>query len=178
MNARRFLGMIGLGLGVALTLSACSGNDGLRQLNTPRTGPDEFKVLPAKPLLEPDSLTTLPLPTPGGANRTDQVPAADAVVALGGRASALQPADGIPSADATLVRQASRHGVTPNIRADLAQEDADFRKRKGRFTNIRIVKVDRYNQAYEEFALNPFAEAERFRKLGLRTPAAPPSTPQ
>lgn len=178
MNARRFLGMIGVGFGVALTLSACSGNDGLRQLNKPKTGPDEFRVLPAKPLLEPDSFTTLPLPTPGGANRTDQVPAADAVVALGGRASALESASGIPSGDTALVRQASRHGVTPNIREELAVEDADFRKRRGRFTNIRIVKVDRYKQAYEEFALDPFAEAERFRKLGLRTPAAPPSTPQ
>lgn len=178
MNARQLLGRIGLGLGMALALSACAANDGLRQLNASKTGPDEFKVLPAKPLEEPESYSTLPLPTPGGANRTDQVPVADAVVALGGRASALEPASGIPSGDAALVRQASRHGVTPDIRANLAEEDALFRKRKARFTNIRIVPVDRYNQAYEKFALDPFAEAERFRKSGLRTPAAPPSTPQ
>ena len=68
--------------------------------------------------------------------------------------------------------------MTPNIRQVLAESDAEFRKRKSRFTNIRIVPVDRYNQAYAQFALNPFKEAERFRRAGIRTPSAPPPTNQ
>ena len=53
MNPQRILqiiGRVGTGLGLGLLVAACSGNDGLRQLNTPRTGPDEFRVLPSKPL--------------------------------------------------------------------------------------------------------------------------------
>lgn len=169
---------LGLALGLSLTLAACSGSDGLRQLNRPPTGPDEFKVVPAKPLSEPESYTFLPVPTPGATNRTDPTPTADAVVELGGSAAALQPAASIPARDGAIVNYSSRYGVTPNIRQVLAESDAEFRNRKARFTNIRIVPVDRYNQAYQQFALNPFAEADRFRRAGIRTPSAPPPTNQ
>ena len=162
-------------LGLALSLAACSGDGGLRELDSNKAGPDEFDVLPLKPLAEPDSYTTLPVPTPGGVNRADVQPNADAVVALGGRPSALAESGGIPSSDAALVRQAGRYGTTPDIRAELAEADAAFRKRQARFTNIRLVPVDRYAQAYRRETLDPYAEAERFRKLGIRTPAAPPS---
>ncbi|WP_428926718.1 DUF3035 domain-containing protein [Marinibacterium sp. SX1] len=181
MNPQRILqiiGRVGTGLGLGLLVAACSGNDGLRQLNTPRTGPDEFRVLPSKPLQEPDSYTFLPVPTPGGGNRTDPSPDSDAVVALGGSAAALDASQGVPSRDGAIVTYSSRYGVTANIRQVLAEADAAFRKRKGRFTNIRIVPVDRYNQAYEEFALDPFAEAERFRRAGIPTPSSPPRSPQ
>lgn len=165
---------LGLALGLGLMLCACSGNDGLRQLNTPERGPDEFRVLPSKPLEAPESYTFLPVPTPGAGNRTDQNPSADAVAALGGNPAALVPGNGIPSGDNAIVTYSSRYGVTANIRQVLAESDAEFRKRKGRFTNIRIVPVDRYNQAYEEFALDPFSEASRWRRAGIRTPSAPP----
>ncbi len=161
-------------LGLVLAVAACSGNPGLRTLNDDKDGPDEFKILPVKPLAEPESYSALPVPTPGGANRADPTPNSDALVALGGRPSAAVASGGIPSSDGALVRQTTRYGVTPGIREELAIEDADFRRRQSRFTQIRIVPVDRYQQAYRSYALDPFAEAERFRKLGIRTPAAPP----
>ncbi|MAC77998.1 MAG: hypothetical protein CML66_08020 [Rhodobacteraceae bacterium] len=177
MNPQRILRGIGLGLGLGLVLSACSGNDGLRQLNRPPRGPDEFKVLPSKPLQEPDSYTFLPAPTPGGANRTDPTPDADAVAALGGNAAAVRSTT-VPGRDGTIVNYANRYGLTPNIRQELADEDAQFRRRQGRFTNIRLVPVDRYNQAYERYSLDPFAEADRFRNAGIRVPANPPEKAQ
>jgi hypothetical protein len=65
-------------------------------------------------------------------------------------------------------------GVQPGIRGTLAQSDAEFRKRKGRFTQFRIVPVDRYSQAYQRQTLDAHSEAERWRKAGGRTPSYPP----
>ncbi|MEM8730280.1 MAG: DUF3035 domain-containing protein [Pseudomonadota bacterium] len=178
MQRRTTMRRMTTGLCLAVLLGACSGKDGLRELNTPRNGPDEFRVLPAKPLQAPESYTFLPVPTPGAANLTDQNPDADAVDALGGNAASLQAASGVPSRDGAVVNYSSRYGVTPDIRGVLAEADADFRKRKGRFTGIRIVPVDRYRQAYEVYALDPFAESERFRRAGILVPASPPRNAQ
>jgi hypothetical protein len=72
-----------------VTLAACGGK-GDPQLMNLRTGqgPDEFAIVPPKALEMPESLADLPEPTPGGFNRTDQTPEADAAVALGGKPSA------------------------------------------------------------------------------------------
>ncbi len=159
-------------LTVTMTLGGCASN-GLRQLDAPRTGPDEFLILPSKPLTAPQDFDVLPTPTPGGTNLTDRNPMADAVVALGGRASALEY-NGVPASDAALVAQASRFGVPADIRASLAEADAQFRKRQAWLTNIRLFPVDRYEQAYRRQALDPFAEAARFRGAGIGTPSSPP----
>ena len=82
----------------------------------------------------------------------------------------------VRASDGALVRHASRNGVDPNIRADLAERDAKFRKRKARLTQFRIVPVDRYDQAYKRQALNAEAEAARWRRAGARTPSSPPAT--
>ena len=161
-------------LGLSLAVSACSGNNGLRALNRSKDGPDEFKILPVKPLEAPSNYTALPVPTPGGVNRTDPSPNADAVAALGGRPSAIVPGDKIPTSESALLQQASRYGVTPDIREELATADADFRRRQGRWTGLSIVPVDRYSQVYEREAMDPYAEAKRFLKLGIQVPAAPP----
>lgn len=160
---------------VAVTgLAGCS-NKGLRDLSDDGPGPDEFMILPVKPLSVPDSFAVLPTPTPGGGNLVDPNPTADAVVALGGRASALDPNAGIPGADAALVTASSRYGVPADTRASLAQSDAEFRKRQARLSSFRLFRVDRYNQAYRREALDPFAEEKRFRRAGFDTPSAPPS---
>lgn len=153
-------------------LAACS-DKGLRVIRAPGPGPDEFAVLPVKPLTAPQDYAVLPAPTPGGTNLTDPTPVADAVEALGGRASALQPG-AVPSSDAALVRTASRYGVPANTREVLAQEDADFRRRKGRLANIRLFKVDRYGEVYNNQAINPYATEEAFRRAGRETPSSPP----
>ena len=108
---------------------------------------------------------------PGQANLTDRSAVAEGVAAFGGR---LDTSTGIPAGDAALVQHAGRMGVQPGIRASLAQSDAEFRKRKGRFTQFRIVPVDRYSQAYKSQILDAHNEAERWRNAGGRTPSYPP----
>ena len=149
-----------------LALAAC--DDG-RLMNVRTTGsPDEFAILPGKPLGRPESYSSLPPPTPGGANRTDPTPLGDAVAALGGN-----PAGGVAGGD--VVAYASRYGRDPAIRQELAEADAAFRARnQGRILE-RAFNVNVYYQAYEPFALDQEREADRFRRAGVPVPAAPPS---
>ncbi|MEM6888960.1 MAG: DUF3035 domain-containing protein [Pseudomonadota bacterium] len=151
-------------------LAACA-NTGLRDLRQPGPGPDEFIIEPKKPLQTPQNLTALPQPTPGAANLTDNDPVGDAIVALGGRPNS---GGGIPASDAALVGSATRFGVTPDIRQQLDETDAEFRRRQARLANIRIFPEDRYNQAYERESLNPTSTAEQWRRAGAQTPSYPP----
>lgn len=156
-------------VGLAVVLSGCAPR-GLMDIRSTGEGPDEFLIMPAKPLEMPQNLAALPPPTPGGTNRTDQNPVGDAMIALGGRPSE----GGVPSADAALVTQVSRYGVEPNIRTSLAESDAEFRRRQSRGTRIRLFPVDRYSQAYRREALNPFEQTAGARSVGLQTPTSPP----
>jgi len=51
-----------------LTLAACAGDRGLRDLRTNGGGPDEFRVQPMGQLVMPSDVTNLPTPTPGQTN--------------------------------------------------------------------------------------------------------------
>jgi hypothetical protein len=157
---------------MTLTLTACA-NTGLRDLRTNSAGPDEFLIRPAKALESPANYNELPTPTSGQANLTDRSATNEGIVAFGGRPTS--PDAGIPASDGALVQHVSRRGVDPNIRSDLAEADAKFRKRKARLTQIRIVPVDRYDQAYRREALNAPTEAAKWRRAGARTPSAPPT---
>ena len=64
--------------------------------------------------------------------------------------------------------------MNPAIREELATEDARFRKNQSRFTKIRIIRVDRYNQAYRKQRLDAYKEAARWRAAGANVPSAPP----
>jgi hypothetical protein len=157
-----------------MTLSAC-GNGGqvpqLMNLRSPTNGPDEFSVLPAKPLELPEDLTALPEPTPGGGNLTDPDPRGDAIAALGGSPNA---AGGIPAGDAGLANYAGRNGVSADIRATLAAEDLAFRKRSNARLLERIFDLNVYYRAYDRQSLDQHAELARWRRAGARTPSAPP----
>lgn len=155
-----------------LFLAACE-NKGLRQIQPRGNGPDEFIIVPAKPLEQPESFSALPEPTPGGFNRTDQRPLEDSVAALGGQRTS--PNAPIPGSDGALINHASRFGRDANIRATLAAADAQFRKRQSRLTQIRIIQEDSYAQAYRREAIRPARVAEQFRRAGIPTPTAPPS---
>ncbi len=157
---------------IPLTLAACAST-GLRDLRTNSSGPDEFSVAPVKALEAPANYSTLPAPTPGQANLTDRSAINEGITAFGGRPEAAGA--GIPASDGALVQQASRLGVTPGVRQTLAETDAQFRKRKARFTQFRIVPTDRYSQAYRRETLNAENEAARWRRAGARTPSSPPS---
>ncbi|SLN63331.1 hypothetical protein PSA7680_03340 [Pseudoruegeria aquimaris] len=164
----------------ALTLlSACGGSDyGLMNIRSEDGTPDEFGILPTKPLETPESFASLPTPTPGGTNLVDPTPKSDAVAALGGNPSALAEGRGIASSDGGMVRYASRYGVTPDIRSVLAQEDAEFRKGKGPLLFERWVGKSVYFEAYRSQALDQTAELQRFRRAGVKTPSAPPELAQ
>ena len=78
---RKPLGAIVL---IGLVVVAGCSKRGLRDLQPTGPGPDEFMILPNKPLTAPKDYEVLLAPTPGGANLVDPQPKADAVVALGG----------------------------------------------------------------------------------------------
>lgn len=170
---QRALGIIVLALAVGV--AGCS-KKGLMDLRSSTNGPDEFMILPNKPLEQPQEYSSLPQPTPGGANLVDPNPKAEAVAALGGRPATLD-AQGIPASDSALVAQVSRNGVPRDIRTTLAEADAKFRKRQARGTRIRLFPVDRYRQAYRRSALKPFDVTEQFRRSGFQTPSSPPERP-
>jgi hypothetical protein len=166
------LAMIGL-IG-AVAVSGCVQKE-LRDIRSTGTGPDEFLILPPKPLTAPTDYAALPVPTPGGGNLTDTNPQAEAVAALGGKPSALVPGTSIPASDSGLVTASSRYGVAADVRQTLASEDAAFLKRKRRGGKIKIAPVDRYEQIYSKQTLDPFAANAAFRRAGVATPSAPPA---
>ncbi|NHB75744.1 DUF3035 domain-containing protein [Rhodobacter calidifons] len=155
-----------------ISLAAC-GDKGDPQLMNLRSGPgpDEFAIVPPKPLEMPKNLADLPEPTPGGPNRTDRDPEAEAVVALGGRPSA---AGGIPAADSALYAHAARFGVDGGIRATLASEDLQWRRDNSGRILERLFNVNVYYKAYRKQRLDQQAELARWRALGVRNPSAPP----
>ncbi|MDS9466682.1 DUF3035 domain-containing protein [Paracoccus sp. MBLB3053] len=156
-----------------LGLAACSTDPHLMNTSAGRSSPDEFAILPTKPLSMPPDLNVLPSPTPGGSNITDPTPESDAVAALGGNPAALS-AQGIGSADAALVNQASRFGRDPAIRITTAREDLEWRSRHSRRLLEILARTDVYYRAYEPMTLDSWAEQERWRPTGVQLPAAPP----
>ncbi|AXI40988.1 DUF3035 domain-containing protein [Sulfitobacter sp. SK011] len=157
---------------IPLTLAACAST-GLRDLRTNSSGPDEFRVAPVKALEAPNSYASLPPPTPGQANLTDRSALNEGIAAFGGRPEAA--GGGIPASDGALVQHASRLGVTPGVRQQLAETDADFRRRKARLTQYRIFPTDNYAKVYRRQTLNAEVEAARWRRAGARTPSSPPA---
>jgi Protein of unknown function (DUF3035) len=158
-----------------LMLVACG--DRTPELMNLRTGdgPDEFGIVPPKGLVMPESLSELPAPTPGGSNRTDRNAEDEAILALGGKPSA---AGGIPAGDSVLYSQAARFGVEAGIRETLAAEDLQWRRDNNGRVLERLFNVNVYYKAYRDQSLDQQAELARWRKLGLKTPSAPPRKPK
>lgn len=159
---------------VLLALAACGNRDGgpsLMNVRSTTSGPDEFGIIPPRALDMPEDLSALPDPTPGGANRTDRDPQAEAVAALGG---AIGPRDGVNSAHAGLYAYAARYGVTAGIRETLAAEDLEYRRSNDGRLLERLFSVNVYFKAYAPMALDQQAELWKWRRAGVRTPSAPP----
>lgn len=157
-------------LGVVLGLGGCGEGGFAGGLRAAGAGasPDEFLVLPTRPLQMPDDLSTLPPPTPGTANRVDIDPRAEAVAGLTGRPGPAGTASG-----AALVARAGP--VDPQIRRVLAVEDAQVRQgNRGRLLE-RLFSSDRERLIYRDTTLDAPAEFERLRALGVAVPPAPPS---
>ena len=168
------MGKIGLVFLVLLGLSACGGGrPGMLNLRGDKQGPDEFSVLPGKPLQTPGDYASLPPPTPGGSNITDPTPNADAVAALGGNPAALS-ATGLPASDGALLNYSRRHGVEASVRAQLAAADAERREGTGLIPTFGNLGNARYYRLYSRESLDQALELERLRALGIKTPSAPP----
>lgn len=167
-NAGKLAGIAMLCVG----LTACGEPEqpSLMNIASNTSSPDEFSVLPGKPITVPRDLASLPTPTPGGANLTDPTPRNDAIAALGGRPSR---ADG-PIREGDLVTYASRYGVDPSIRQTLATEDLQFRRDNNGRILERLMNVNVYFREYADQALDQHLELERFRRAGIRTVSAPP----
>ena len=157
--------LIGLAL---LTLAACGGGGTGLHGGSTTAGPDEFAVTPAMPLEMPPTLD-LPPPAPGAGNRADIDPQAQLAAALGGR-----PGAGV-AGDGALIAFVSRNGIDPSIRQVLADEDARFRRARGRLTILNPFARSRYFRVYAGQALDAHAEMARFRAAGIATPSAPPA---
>ena len=162
-----------LWLMLALGLAACGGvrDDPrpLMSLRSPHDGPDEFAILPTKPLEMPKDFAALPEPEPGARNRVDPAPLDDAVIALGGR-------PGAGGNDAALVAAAGRNGVAGGIREQLAAEDAAFRGRNSPRLLERLFGASAYHRVYGTQTLRPDPELDRWRRANARTPSVPPVT--
>ena len=156
-----------------LLLAACSTDPHLMSVTSDSNGPDEFGIVPTKPLQMPEDLNVLPAPTPGGSNITDATPMGDAVAALGGNPAQLST-QGIGASDGGLVNYASRLGRDPAIRQLTAQEDLEWRSRNGRRVLEVLARSNVYYRAYEPMTLDSWAEQERWRPTGVLLPAAPP----
>ena len=155
-------------------LAACADRDREPQLlNIRSSTPDEFAILPTKPLEQPADYASLPEPTPGGRNLVDPTPNEDAVAVLGGNPAALART-GVPAGDGGLLSYAGRFGVTPGIRSELAAADLEYRRRNDGRLLERLFNVNVYFRAYKPLSLDQHVELERWRRAGVRTPSAPP----
>jgi hypothetical protein len=141
---------------------------GLRSAGVAAT-PDEFMVLPTKPLELPDNLAARPLPPPttGSANRVDQNPRAEALVGLTGR-----PAAATASGEALVARVGPGE---PGIRATLAAEDSVYRRENRGLFFERLFSRDQEALTYRGMTLDAGAEFELLRSQGVRQPPAPPT---
>ncbi|KAF0676577.1 DUF3035 domain-containing protein [Profundibacterium mesophilum] len=161
----------GVALAMALLAGCGGGEPRLMSFSGSGSGPDEFAILPGKPLELPPPAAPLPVPVPGGANLADPTPQADAVAALGGSRAALA---GGAITDQALIAHAGRNGIDGNIRGELASRDLDYRRRNDGRLLERLFGVNVYLRAYEPQSLDQYGELERLRASGIRTPAAPP----
>lgn len=167
MRARRAIAAATLLL-AATAIGGCGGRGiagGLRAAGIAGT-PDEFMVLPTKPLEMPKDLTALPPPLPGTVSRVDYVPRQEAVAGLTGR-----PALATTGA-AGLVARAGP--VDPSVRTELAREDAEWRATHHGLFFERLFTRDKSALVYQDMVLDAPAELERLRRLGVETPPATP----
>ena len=167
MLAKRFAALAGF-----VALAACAGGDP-ELMNIKTNAPDEFSVLPTKPLEAPEDYGSLPAPTPDGTNLADPTPRADAVTALGGNPDRLERGT-IFAGEQGLLAHTARYGVPADIRTTLAAEDLEWRRANNGRLLERVFNVNVYYSSYRPQSLDQHTELERLRRLGVRTPSAPP----
>ena len=155
-------------LAAALALGACSRNRVDGELRS-ASSPDEFMVLPTKPLEMPSDLAALPAPIPGARNRVDYEPREEAVASLTGRETTVAGTAGA----AALISRAGP--IDPSIRARLASEDVTWRESHQGKLLPRLFARSEDDVVYGDEILDAPVEYERLRAVGVAVPPAPPN---
>ncbi len=158
-------------LPLALILSGCGegGTAGLLRSSGAVTTPDEFLVLPTRPLEMPDDLAALPVPTPGQPSLVDYDPEAIAIAGLTGTDAPARTASG-----SALLARVGVAANTPGIRLILAEENVTYRQsHRGRVLE-RMFSKNRDALVYRQMILDPAPVYETLRARGVRVPAPPP----
>ena len=164
-----------LAAGVAAAVAGCGNRDADERSAVERLtagsyiAPEEFAVLPQKPLELPEDLSALPPPQPGTVSRTDLTPNSDALVALSGT-----PRRGTVTASDNALLAAAATGASENIRQVVAAEDIEYRDNNQPRLLYRLFGTATEGSIYDGQALDSDAELRRLRALGLQVPAAPP----
>ena len=130
--------------------------------------PDEFMVLPTRPLEMPENFTALPPPTPGAVNRVDYRPHTEAVAGLTGRPRSQGSGGGALVAAAGPRDPAVRTAARPGGRG-LAADPPRAAARSG------CSASDREALVYQPMVLNAPEPSTTQRAQGRRVPAAPPA---
>ena len=153
-----------------LALAACGegGLAGALRSSGAVSTPDEFMVLPTRPLEMPQNFTALPPPKPGTVNRVDYQPHVEAIAGLTGAPGPAGNADG-----AVLVAEAGPR--QPGIRQQLAIEDIEWQNTHHGLLIPRLIAKDKATVTYQPMILDSAAEYERLRSAGIEQPPAPPS---
>ena len=172
------LGRITATIAICTALAGCGGDDAAgndpdlveRVIAGAYEAPEEFAVVPKKPLEMPSDMTALPPPSADGTSRSEPNPRADALTALIGR-----PTTGSSSAgDSALLAAAGAQRARPDIRAVLAAEDAAFRRRNQGLILDRLFGVFTEGERYARYKLDAEAELLRLRARGVWVPQLPP----
>ena len=173
MRARRAIACAALML-APLALGGCHNGQtlagGLRAAGV-GGAPDEFMVLPTRPLEMPTDLNTLPPPTPGAGNRVDYHPKSEAIAGLTGRPGPAGTANG-----AALVAAAGPRD--PAIRSELAAADVTWRQTHHGLLLQRLLTRDRDALVYQPMVLDAPAEFDRLRARGRRGAGGAACRPQ
>lgn len=149
------------------SLGACSHDVSDGELRS-ASSPDEFMILPTKPLEMPSNTASLPPPTPGARNLVDYSPREEAVASLTGKETAVA---GTASGAALVARSGP---IDPTIRGRLAQEDVTYRDDHQGKLLPRLFARSEDDVVYGTVTLDPASEYERLRAQGVAVPPAPP----
>jgi hypothetical protein len=171
MPCFRPLARLAVILPLVLGLGGCSngGLAGFLRTSGATSTPDEFLVLPTRPLEIPDNLSALPPPTPGTVNRVDYQPERIAVAGLTGKDVPLTTTSGT-----ALLARAGAGSANPQIRVITAEEDADYRSvNKGRLLE-RWFSRDKEAVVYRSMTLDAAAAYDEMRSRGVEVSPPPP----
>ncbi len=160
--------LLALVLAAPLGLAGCQNTNvaqGLRSAGIAGT-PDEFMVLPTRPLEMPQDMAALPQPLPGTPNRVDYRPHEEAIAGLTGRPTiAAAGGEGLVAAAGP---------IDPTVRTQLAAEDVEWRRtHHGRLLE-RWFSTDRDALIYRPMVLNAPVAFDDMRATGVTVPPAPP----